>query len=211
MLNNKTKGGFNMKLLENKTRTREEWLVEGMAKLVKQVFEPVDIEVPTDIKVSCGFPASGGRSGAKNQAIGVCHNRNSSEAGVNEIFISPVVSDSVHALDVLSHEMIHAVDDCKNGHKKPFKDMAVKIGLTGKMTATVAGDELKKKLEQIVLELGDYPHAEVSTANKKKQSTRNLKVECSECGFGWRASKTMIARMTNTTCNGCGSDTLEIV
>jgi hypothetical protein len=44
----------------------------------------------------------------------------------------------------------------------------------------------------------------------KKQTTRNIKVECSECGFGWRASRSMIARMNNATCNCCGKDTLTL-
>jgi hypothetical protein len=76
------------------------------------------------------------------------------------------------------------------------------------MTSTHAGKELTAKLEKIVKELGEYPHAEVSTANKKKQGTRNIKVECSSCGFGWRASQTMIDRMNNAICNSCGNDTL---
>ena len=70
---------------------------------------------------------------------------------------------------------------------------------------------LSDKIKAIIEKVGEYPHDKMNISDRKKQSTRNLKVECSSCGFGWRASKTMIARMTNTTCNGCGSDTLEIV
>ena len=195
--------------IENKI-TRENWLIMATDKLNNGVFKQHGYEVPKDVKVSCGFPASGGRTGAKHQAIGTCHNRASSKAGVNEVYISPTQDDSIRVLDVLTHELIHAIDDCEHGHKGLFRTIAVDVGLEGKMTSTHAGKELTAKLEKIVNELGEYPHAEVSTANKKKQGTRNIKVECSSCGFGWRASQTMINRMTNATCNGCGSDTLTI-
>jgi len=195
--------------IENKI-TRENWLIMATDKLNDGVFKQHGYEVPKDVKVSCGFPASGGRTGAKHQAIGTCHNRASSKAGVNEVYISPTQDDSIRVLDVLTHELIHAIDDCEHGHKGLFRTIAVDVGLEGKMTSTHAGKELTAKLEKIVQELGEYPHAEVSTANKKKQGTRNIKVECSSCGFGWRASQTMIDRMTNATCNGCGSDTLTI-
>ena len=195
--------------IENKI-TRENWLIMATSKLNNGVFKQHGYEVPKDVKVSCGFPASGGRTGAKHQAIGTCHNRASSKAGVNEVYISPTQDDSIRVLDVLTHELIHAIDDCINGHKGLFRAIAVDVGLEGKMTSTHAGKELTKKLEKIVQELGEYPHAEVSTANKKKQGTRNIKIECSSCGFGWRASQTMIDRMTNATCNGCGNDTLTI-
>ena len=195
--------------IENKV-TRENWLIMATDKLNNGVFKQHGYEVPKDVKVSCGFPASGGRTGAKHQAIGTCHNRASSKAGVNEVYISPTQDDSIRVLDVLTHELIHAIDDCEHGHKGLFRTIAVDVGLEGKMTSTHAGKELTAKLEKIVNELGEYPHAEVSTANKKKQGTRNIKVECSSCGFGWRASQTMINRMTNATCNGCGSDTLTI-
>ena len=109
------------------------------------------------------------------------------------LFISPVLTDGARVLDVLSHELIHAVDDCQHGHKGPFAKLAKSIGLTGKMTATVASDELVTKLTELVEELGLYPHAELARSGgshePKKQGTRQIKVECGE-GSGY------IVRMT---------------
>ena len=31
------------------------------------------------------------------------------------------MDDDTRVLDVLAHELIHAIDDCKNGHGLPFK------------------------------------------------------------------------------------------
>jgi len=189
---------------------REEWLNAATTHLKIYVFMPAGFDVPDDVKVSCGWPVSGGRPSSRKTTIGQCFSRELSKASINEIFISPSQNDSVKVLDILAHELIHAIDDCQNGHKGPFKRIAVAIGLEGKMTSTVAGDELKAKLEKIVEDIGDYPHKEIDLTTRKKQSTRNIKVECSVCGFNWRASKAMISRMTNNTCNGCGSDTLTL-
>ena len=194
--------------MTNKEILREEWLRLGMENLTS-IFKDALIDVPVDIEVSCGFPLTGGK-GSRNQTIGNCFSRSASEKNINEIFISPVLSDSIKVLDVLAHEMIHAVDDCKNGHKAPFRKMALAIGLTGKMTSTIAGEELKAKLEKIVLELGQYPHASLDTGATKKQGTRNIKVSCVECDFSYRTSRKNVESMTNTTCNGCGRDSLEI-
>jgi hypothetical protein len=187
---------------------REEWLRLGMDKLTA-IFNSVNIEVPQDIEVSCGFPLTGGK-GSRNKTIGNCFNRAASQKGINEIFISPVLSDSIRVLDVLAHEMIHAIDDCKNGHRGAFRTMALKIGLTGKMTATTASPELEDGLKSIILELGEYPHSALDTGATKKQGTRNLKVSCPHCDFSYRTSRKNIETMSNFICNGCGEESLEI-
>lgn len=189
-------------------QTREEWLNEATNIFRQETFKRNSINIPKDVKVSCGFAPSGNRSRLKT--LGVCHNRLSSTAGVNEIFISPVTSDSSRVLDILAHELIHAVDDNKNGHRKPFRDMALAIGLTGKMTSTEAGEELKKELDTIIKRIGNYPHAEVSVSNRKAQGTRNLKVSCDLCEFSFRTSKKNIELMQYMKCNSCGSDSLFV-
>ena len=89
--------------------------------------------------------------------------------------------------------------------------MALAIGLEGKMTATTAGDALKALLQAIVKRLGDYPHEELDISNRKKQTTRMMKVECSDicCGFSFRASRKQIAEIDfNKGClaKGCNGD-----
>ena len=94
----------------------------------------------------------------------------------------PNQDDSLRVLDVLVHELIHAIDDCQSGHGAPFRRIALAVGLTGKMTATVASPELEEKLKVILEKLGEYPHAKIQ-AVKKKQSTRMIKHVCeNECG-----------------------------
>jgi hypothetical protein len=189
--------------------TREEWLTAAIAALTP-LFEAVGETVPA-VRVSVGWP--GGR-GDKSATIGQCWASIASEDKVAQIFISPVLDDASRVLDVLAHELVHAVDDCQSGHKGPFAKIAKGIGLTGKMTATVAGEELKATLDDIAAELGTYPHAALAKGftiragvpgnptgpegepgdggpilGEPKQSTRMLKTSCAE-GSGY------IARLT---------------
>jgi len=189
---------------------REQWLEEATTLLDSEVFNTVGYRIPDDVKVSCGWPVSGGAS--RQATIGQCFSRAVSSNNVNEIFISPKLDDAIEVLSVLAHEHIHAIDDCKSGHKGLFRTIAKKIGLEGKMTATTASEALKVKLEEIVRKIGDYPHAKLDyTKQIKKQSTRMIKVECSECEFSYRTSRKNIELMSNNTCNSCGDLTLEIV
>ena len=191
---------------------RETWLNEATDLMRLGIFKNVGLEIPKDVKISCGFAPTGnkGNKSGFNKTLGVCHNRKSSKAKINEIFISPVTSESVRVLDILAHELIHAIDDCKNGHKKPFRDMALKIGLTGKMRSTIAGDELIKDLKEIISKIGDYPHDVVSLNTHKKQGTRMKKVSCIDCSFSYRTSQKNIDMMTNYICNSCGNESLEV-
>jgi ribosomal protein S27AE len=189
-------------------KTREQYLV-AMAKEINDVFfipagYPVDL---SKVKVSCGFTSQGGK---RNAAIGQCFNDKAN--GFNEIFIHPVLADESRVGDVLAHEMIHAYDNCKHGHRGPFRRIAKAIGLTGKMTATVASDEMNIKLAKIQKKLGKYPHEALDYEPKKKQGTRMLKVECPDCGSGHnefeekyfvRLSRTMLAK-GHPICGQCG-------
>jgi hypothetical protein len=187
-------------------KTREQYLNQAVKELAKKVFKPAGIELPP-VNVSCSWP--GGR-GNKNSTIGQCWVRAASSAGVNEVFISPTIDNSVRCLDILAHELIHAVDDCKNGHRAPFVRMARDIGLVGKPTSTKAGDELTKTLEGIVKRIGEYPHKKMNVAKSgiKKQGTRMLKLSCNDCGAVWRMSKTHAVNVV--TCPCCPSDDIKV-
>ena len=48
------------------------------------------------------------------------------------MFVSPYLADAIEVAAVLVHELIHVFDNCRNGHKGPFRKIAKKIGLEGK-------------------------------------------------------------------------------
>ena len=181
-------------------KTREQWLNE-CAKLIKsEVFKPAGFNLLLGkVKISCGFPSKGGTRSSQ-KTIGQCFNNKIN--GFNEIFINPSEANGVRVLDVLVHELVHAHDNCKSGHKAPFRKIAVAVGLEGRMTATVAGKELTSKLKSIIKRVGKYPHKKLDITDIKKQSTRMIKVSCGCCGSIARMSRT--AYETNQPiCGSC--------
>ena len=161
-----------------KRKTREEWLQACTGELKTRLFKRSKFKCPV-VKVSCGFPAKGGLR-AKNRTIGQCFATRLSAGKVNEIFIHPALEDSVETSGILLHELIHASDNCKSGHKGHFVKVMKEFGLGGIPTATIVdkGSDLENTLKAIVKKIGKYPHKKLSYGNIKKQSTRLIKVSC---------------------------------
>lgn len=186
---------------------REAWLMAAV-EAVKPLF-PNPENVPP-VRVSVGFP--GGR-GKKAGTIGQCWGSKASEDGIPHIFIHPSLTDPVEVLGVLIHELVHAVDDCQNGHKAPFAAIAREVGLEGKMTATVVSEPLRQVLESEVLpKLGEYPHAALSTTSKPGtvQTTRMLKVVClNDTGYLVRMTQKWLDLYGPPACPCC-DETMEV-
>lgn len=182
--------------IEARKVTREEWLTSAISAL-GPLFAEAGVTLPR-VRVSVGWPGGNGR---KNSVIGQCWHKSASADGVAQIFISPVLDDATRVLDVLAHELVHAVDENASGHKGNFARIAKLIGLTGPMTATTAGDDLKARLDVVVDAIGAYPHARLGglarslpvpdgkggwkvplgpTDTPRKQGTRMLKAVCAE-------------------------------
>lgn len=185
---------------QTKPMTREEWLNAALAALRPWFKDRAGVEIPTDARVSVGFPGGG----SARKRIGECWPRARSTDKVNEIFISPVLHDPVRMLDVLAHEIVHAVDDCVSGHKREFKRIAKDVGLEGKMTATHAGAELKAELERIIQTLPALTHGALDLAGRKKQPTRLVKLECDNCGMLLRTTAKWLEQtgLPNCACGG---------
>lgn len=195
------------------TDTREQWLTNAAHLILDELVLPADHELEKpDFRVSVGFPA-GSRAGSKHKAIGQCFPRSMSADAHNEIFIHPELGgiESLRILDILTHELIHAVDDCQSGHKGRFATLAKACGLEGKMTATTASAGLEEYLQTIIDSLGEIPHQSIDYSNVKKQPVRNLKVFCNSCDFSFRTSQKNILLMTSFDCLACGdSNAMEI-
>ena len=98
---------------------------------------------------------------------------------------------------------------CGFGHGPVFRKCALSIGLTGKMTSTTESQELIENfINPAIKELGEYPHAKIDYSQRKKQSTRMIKVECNNCGIKFRASRTVADQCH--VCPVCEEETLII-
>lgn len=164
------------------SKTREEWLNKATLQLA-EIFTLNNLKVPKT-KVSCGWPIKGAVS-TRQRTIGQCFTKACSSAGINEIFISPVLSSSTEVLATLTHELCHAVDNCVSAHKGGFVKMMKAVGLEGKPTSTHASPALVATFKRLIKDsLGEYPHQTLDV-NKghKKQTTRLLKAVCPTCGY----------------------------
>ena len=170
-------------------------------------FERVGATLPNNIRASIGFTSKGARS----NTIGECWNKRLSEDDCFEIFIAPIEKDGARIADILTHELVHAaLSDA--GHGKEFRRVATSLGLCGKMTATEAGPGWFEWAQPLLDYIGPYPGSALETqptgkgGGKKKQTTRQIKCECLECGFIFRASNIWLEgrtlRCPNAICNG---------
>ncbi len=136
--------------------TREQWL-QGAIEIFRPWFAQVGLPLPAKIQISVGFGY--GAKAESRKILGECWSKAATVERVNHIFISPEITDVVEVLATQLHELVHAGDDNVNGHKGRFAKIAKALGLTGQMTATVAGVELAEKLRKVADQLGPYPHS----------------------------------------------------
>jgi hypothetical protein len=167
--------------------TREQWLNTAVTHL-RQDFRDIGVGLPNNIRVSCAWSKN-----AKKNGVAWCWKSESSGDGATEIQISPEVADPAKVLGNLVHELIHAADNCASKHSGFFRETAKRIGLTGKMTATVPGDSLTNRLNVLAIDMGDYPHAALdpnaASDDKPKQTTRMLKATCPQEGYTVRLTQ----------------------
>jgi hypothetical protein len=86
-------------------------------------------------RIAIGFPSTGKRG----KRIGECWDGRASANGTFEVLIRPDQSDPIEVAAILAHELVHAAVALECGHKGAFRKVATRIGLEGKMTATVPG------------------------------------------------------------------------
>ena len=177
---------------------REHWLtsiVTSLRPIVEASLESDDSERnPPVIRVSCGWPSSGGL-GKRMRVLGQCWSSKVTPDGANEIFISPLVEDSIEVAGIVLHEMLHAYLPPKTKHGPAFARLAKNVGLAGKPRATVVEDDspLAQALALIVDKTGPYPTRAMDPSlddQRKKQTTRMIKVVCPEevCGYTVRTT-----------------------
>lgn len=167
---------------------RQKWLEDATAAL-RQRFRTKGYTVPAAVRVSVGWPK--GTHGSQH-TIGQCWSLAASTDKHNEIFVSPEITlpgNSIKVLGVLAHELVHATVGNEAGHKKPFKQCAIAIGLEGKMTATTCGMEFVGWGNKLIAKIGKLPAGAISQGLRKKQTTRLLKCECDSCGYIARVTR----------------------
>jgi hypothetical protein len=155
---------------------RQQW-IEHAVEALRTKFAEAGYTIPQEIRVSIGWPKRAASCGA----IGECWSTAASSDSHAELFVSPALTEGARILDVLAHELVHATVGTGAGHRKPFKQCALKIGLRGPMRATTASPEFVAWAETLFKRIGAYPAGFLT--DSPKQGTRLIKCECSACGY----------------------------
>lgn len=156
---------------------REAWLHRAVQAL-HPVFRDAGHLLPP-VRLSCGFASTGLRS----NHIGQCWSRSTTPEGINQIFISPVLSDPIEVLDTLVHELVHAIDDCQHHHGPAYKKIALSVGLKGPMRSASAGPALLGQLQGLALALAPYPHSELRLRRTPRRSIPRPRAKCHQCDY----------------------------
>jgi hypothetical protein len=182
---------------------RETWLEKFTDQFLLDHFKNAGFEITSELREKLKFSCSltSGRGSKNARAIGLHFDPKASKGAFHEIMISPTIEESSRVADILIHEIVHAVVGNQAGHGKAFKRCAVAVGLTGKMTATIASETLKLKLDNWIDSFGAYPHRELILSGKK-QSTRLIKAEC-YCGYNVRMSRKWLHEIGAPICPAC--------
>lgn len=165
--------------------TREEWLLAA-ADLMRPWLQDLGAKTP-ECRISCGWSKKAGKG------IGWAWKCDAAKDFIGQVFISPELEDPGVVLATELHELIHISDDGESKHSGHFKRIAVAVGLTGRMTATIAGPELLLRLADVAKQLGPYPHSRLEPKAKiGAQTTRMIKVSCPHDGYTVRCAKKWI-------------------
>lgn len=164
-------------------KNREKWLNDAVDHGIRDLFADAGYALP-EYYAAVSIPQAGGI----RHVLGMCYYRGGD--GLCQIMINPIVKDGILALEVLIHELVHAVCGPDAAHGPVFKRCALAVGLKGgpyrnvkeSMRATVGTPELKEKLEAIISKIGEYPHPGLNLGGAK-QSTRQRKLKCPMCKF----------------------------
>jgi hypothetical protein len=189
---------------------REAYLQAYIARL-RSLFGGAGVELP-QVRCSCSFAYRGGA-----RALGQCWPGALAADGVVQIKISPLIDNAVEVGGILVHELVHAARPGAK-HGPQFRELALAVGLTGRMTATAPSPGLEDRLRTIVAELGIYPHARLMPRERgpvltgfvptvedepPKQTTRLIRVACPECEYPARITRKWLQRLGPPSCP-CG-------
>lgn len=194
---------------------REDWMQQIGDQILDDILMPEARALGLD-RPEVGYMTSFPPAVRKPEKVmGFCMAKKCSSDSVNRVSLNPSIDDSLKAAAVITHELIHAILDNSDGHKGRFAKIAKAVGFESPLDQFNPTERLHAQLQPYIEFLGAIPTDAVILPNvqiKKKQTNRQLKCECTMCGFTFRASKTQLASLTTESpCPVCEErGTLEI-
>lgn len=158
--------------------------MNDVAQLMRPLFEGAGAELPP-FRVTMSLTRG-------KKVIGTCFDKTASADETFEILIRLDQHEPLEVAAILAHELVHAAVGIDAGHGAAFRKVATAIGLEGKMTATRPGAAFIAAVDPVLEKVGPFPHAPLNwgarRSGPKKQTTRQLKVQCGTCGYTCRVT-----------------------
>lgn len=155
-------------LLPIKHKYAEAWLDEA-CQLISDFYKGKGFEVPK-VRVLFGFSTSGHKSSKElGNHEGECLASQWTEDETVLITITPIVERAIHALSVLAHELVHAIDNCSSDHGSTFLANAKAVGFDvitlNRKKEIVLSDLLHKEFINYAEQLGRFPKIKLKKLN----------------------------------------------
>lgn len=174
---------------------REQWLNKLAAAALPKISSRLDMadEEPA-IKLSCGFPA---QQGKRNQVGAQLIPPAASDEFNAEIFVNPTIAEKSAVVKLVLPLLVAATTgDYKQG--RDYKAALSRVGLNTNNLPTWA--------EMLAERMPDYPHAAITIPDRKKQTTRLIKVACLNDNYICRVSRSTVDAMGCPICPACRAE-----
>jgi len=174
-------------------QTREQWLDAAVAAIRARI-----PEIGSRIRCAPGFPRTFTRSGTVAEVIP----DTDSQDGHFEVLIAPTLADPEGVFVALLGQVLHTLPGALTVASRAYRDALTNWGLA------IEGQDVSPTADFIehwqgdIDGLGPYPHAAVTVATRKVQSTRMLKLTCPQCGYIVRTTGKWLAQGLPTCHDG---------
>jgi len=168
--------------------TREQWLV-ALADQLRLRFDEAGYPLPSDVRVSCGWPKPGGGGMRHQVLLGTTWFSAADE--VAQIFISPALVEPRAVGGTLVHELCHVASGRDAKHGPRFRAVGAALGLKPPWPSTTPGAALAQHLDELTGALGPYPHAELPEPPSNR-GVPSVKLTCRECNYIVRVAAAML-------------------
>jgi hypothetical protein len=185
-------------------KSREDWLL-AVVEVARPMFADVGSPLPETVRVGIGRTT-------RKSYLGECWASQQSDDGHREIWIKPYTRDPMSIIAVLIHELSHAALPFEIKHKKPFVDLARKMFLEGKPTATYGGEPFQEVWKPLLPQFGEYPggilNERALLADKAPAQKAHLKMCCNTCEINFWITPKFIKKVSQFQCidEGCGGE-----
>lgn len=172
---------------------REQWLANLAIAVRPHIASTIQGggDEEASVRLSCGFPPKSGR-----KAVGASIVPPTASADFTaEVFVSPTIDDA----ETIARLVLPLLKVAQIGNWRSHPSVSTAKPL----------ESLPSWVEPILSRLGSYPHAKIEIAEAPKQTTRLIKVACSNDDYIARVSRTTLVNLGAPICPVCTNSLVE--